>query len=135
MSTIDTSEFRKTVLSPSFWEDKMGYARGKRVGNHVYIAGCVASDGNAAVIGNDAYEQTAFIIAKIEKYLNELGAELSDVVSTVTHLTGFEHFDDYCRAFSERFRDIRPVNTTVAVKSLVEPRHYVEITATAIVGD
>ncbi|KAG8154032.1 hypothetical protein BFF94_008440 [Burkholderia catarinensis] len=126
---------RSTVFSPSFWEDKMGYARGKRVGNHVFIAGCVASDGSAEVIGSNAYDQTRFIIDKIERYLNELGAELDDVVSTTTHLTGFDHFDGYCRAFSERFGEIRPVNTTVAVASLVDPGHFVEITAIAIVDD
>nr|WP_246792609.1 RidA family protein [Burkholderia perseverans] len=126
---------RNTVFSPSFWEDKMGYARGKRVGNQVFIAGCVASDGNAEVIGDNAYDQTVFVIGKIEKYLNQLGARLDDVVSTTTHLTGFEHFDGYCRAFSERFSEIRPVNTTVAVKSLVKPEHVVEITAIAIVDD
>ncbi|MBN3816768.1 RidA family protein [Paraburkholderia sp. Se-20369] len=135
MSTIHADESRQTVLSPSHWENQMGYARGKRVGNHVFIAGCVASDGVERVIGDDAYAQTDFIIRKIEKYLNELGAELSDVVSTVTHLTDFAHFDDYCRAFHQHFHAIRPVNTTVAVKSLVEPRHYVEITATAIISD
>ncbi|MCW7761036.1 hypothetical protein B5C26_02095 [Photorhabdus luminescens] len=129
---MSSHEIRKTVFSPSPWENKMGYSRGKRVGNQIFIAGCVASDGDGNVMGENAYEQTLFIIEKIEKYLKELGAELTDVVSTVTHLTDFQHFDDYCRAFNEKFGDIRPVNTTIAVKSMVKPEHYVEITTIAI---
>lgn len=65
-------ETKKTVFSPSPWENKMGYSRGKRIGNQVFIAGCVASDGDGNVMGDDAYTQTLYIIDKIEKYLKEL---------------------------------------------------------------
>ncbi|WP_413737959.1 RidA family protein [Sodalis sp. RH21] len=132
MSNNATPVIRKTVFSPSLWEGKMGYSRGKRVGDHIYIAGCVACDGRGNIMGTDAYQQTIFIIEKIEKYLQELDAGLADVVSTVTHLRDFVFFDDYCRAFKEKFGDIGPVNTTIAVDSMVKPEHLVEITAIAI---
>ncbi|MDX7986180.1 RidA family protein [Xenorhabdus sp. 12] len=110
----------------------MGYSRGRRVGNQIFIAGCVASDGDGNVMGKDAYEQTIYIIEKIEKYLRELNGELPDVVSTITHLKDFKHFDDYCRAFKEKFGEINPVNTTIATNSMVLSEHLVEITAIAI---
>lgn len=125
---------RETVYSDSLWESQMGYARGVRAGNHVYIAGTVASDGQGKAQGKDAYEQTDFIIRKIRRALNQLGADLHDVVSTVTHLSDFAHFDDYARAHKEHFGRVPPVNTTVQAE-LVRPHFLVEVTATAIVAD
>ena len=135
LEIIMSIETKKTVFSPSPWENKMGYSRGKRIGNQVFIAGCVASDGDGNVMGDDAYTQTVYIIDKIEKYLKELDASLVDVVSTVTHIKDFVFFDDYCRGFKEKFESIRPVNTTIAVSSMVRPEHLVEITAIAIISD
>ena len=70
------SAVRETVFSESLWESQMGYARGVRVGNQVYIAGTVASDGEGNAQGEDAYTQTDFIIRKIQRALKELGADL-----------------------------------------------------------
>ncbi|WP_438493939.1 Rid family hydrolase [Streptomyces asiaticus] len=126
------SEERQVVFSESIWEPQMGYARGVRRGNHVFIAGTVAADGRGDVQGEDAFGQTVYVIRKIEHTLHQLGASLEDVVSTVTHLSDFAHFDDYARAFRQFFGTITPVNTTVQV-ALVRPEFVVEITATAVV--
>ncbi|OEU88206.1 hypothetical protein DB35_17625 [Streptomyces abyssalis] len=128
------SAARETTFSESLWESQMGYARGVRVGNHVYIAGTVASDGEGRAQGEDAYAQTDFIIRKIQRALKELGADLHDVVSTVTHLSDFSHFDDYALAHKEHLGEVLPVNTTVQAQ-LVRPHFLVEVTATAIVAD
>lgn len=125
---------KQVVFSPSAWEPQMGYARGVRTGNFVFIAGTVAADGDGNATGDDAYSQTVFIIKKIQTALRELGADLNNVVSTATHLSDFTHFDDYARGFKEYFGDITPTNTTVAV-ALVKPEFLVEITATAVVAD
>lgn len=123
---------KQVVFSESIWEPQMGYARGVRRGNHVFVAGTVAADGAGRAQGADAYEQTVWIIRKIQRTLQQLGADLEDVVSTVTHLSDFSHFDDYCRGFKEFFGGITPVNTTVQA-TLVRPELCVEITATALV--
>ncbi|MFC8125681.1 RidA family protein [Streptomyces sp. NPDC057302] len=125
---------RKVVFSESIWETQMGYARGMRHGDQIFIAGTVAADGAGEPQGDDAYEQTRFIIHKIQRALRELGADLDDVVSTVTHLADFTYFDDYSRAFKESFGVITPVNTTVQA-ALVRPQLLVEITATAVGSD
>jgi enamine deaminase RidA (YjgF/YER057c/UK114 family) len=111
----------------------MGYSRGVRVGNQVFIAGTAATDGEDRIQGSDAYSQTDFIIRKIQRALQELGADLADVVSTVTYLSDVAHFDDYARAHRRYFGEIRPVNTTVQA-ALVRPEFLVEITATAVLG-
>lgn len=123
---------RQVVSSPSTWEPKLGYSRGVRVGNQIFIAGTAATDGEDRVHGEDAYTQTEFIIRKIQSALRELGAGLEDVVSTVTHLSDVAHFDDYARAHRHYFGATRPVNTTVQA-TLVRPEFLVEITATAVV--
>jgi enamine deaminase RidA (YjgF/YER057c/UK114 family) len=124
--------FRQTVSSPSSWEPRLGYSRGLRVGNQIFIAGTAATDGEDRVRGADAYSQTEFIIEKIQAALRELGGELEDVVSTVTHLSDMAHFDGYARAHRKYFAAIRPVNTSV-LAALVRPEFLVEITATAVV--
>jgi len=133
--TVSNSSFRtnrKTVSSPSTWEPKLGYARGVRVGNQVFIAGTAAVDGEDRVQGADAYSQTLFIIRKIQAALHDLGAGLEDVVSTVTYLSDVADFDGYARAHLKYFGEIRPVNTTVQA-ALVRPELLVEITATAVI--
>lgn len=123
---------RTMVSSPSTWEPRLGYSRGVRVGNQVFIAGTTAIDGEDRVQGADAYSQTDFIIQKIRAALHDLGASLEDVVSTVTYLSDVAHFDDYARAHREYFGEIRPVNTTVQA-ALVRPDLMVEISATAVI--
>ncbi len=125
---------RQVVFSPSPWEPQIGYARGVRVGSLVFIAGTVAADGDGNAVGNDAYSQTVFIIKKIQAALHEFGADLKHVVSTITHLADFQHFDDYARGFKQYFDDVTPTNTTVAAK-LVKPEFFVEITVHAVVPD
>ncbi|MFI6040822.1 RidA family protein [Nocardia sp. NPDC051321] len=132
--TLETKESgRVVVFSPSIWEPQMGYSRGVRQGNHVYVAGTVATDGDGAVQGEGAYEQTQFILSKIEATLLQLGSCLEDVVSTTTHLRDFLHFDAYSEAFKSRFAEITPVNTTIRAE-LVKRELLVEISAIAIVG-
>ncbi|GAA1257985.1 RidA family protein [Sphaerisporangium rubeum] len=124
---------RRSVSSPSTWEPRLGYSRGVRIGNQVFVAGTAAIDGEDRVHGDDAYTQTDFIIRKIQTALRELGADLEDVVSTVTYLSDRAHFDDYARAHRAYFQDIAPVNTTV-LAALVRPDFLVEITATAVIA-
>jgi enamine deaminase RidA (YjgF/YER057c/UK114 family) len=124
--------FRQTVSSPSSWEPRLGYSRGLRVGNQIFIAGTAATDGEDRIRGTDAYSQTEFIMEKIHAALRELGGELEDVVSTVTHLSDMTHFDGYASAHRKYFGTIRPVNTTV-LAALVRPELFVEITATAVI--
>lgn len=98
----------------------------------MFIAGTAAVDGEDQVRGDDAYSQTEFVIQKIQAALRELGADLENVVSTVTHLSDLANFEAYARAHRKYFGQIRPVNTTVQA-SLVRPELLVEITATAVV--
>ena len=58
---------RQNIPSGAKWEDIVGYSRAVRIGNTVEVAGTTAMDGDKIVGENNAYEQTKFILSKIEK--------------------------------------------------------------------
>jgi enamine deaminase RidA (YjgF/YER057c/UK114 family) len=125
---------RTNYSSGAIWEDKVGYSRAVRVGNQIEVSGTVASDENGAIIGeNDPYEQTAYILQKIEKALLQAGASLKDVVRTRMFVTDISKFDEFARAHGEVFSSIKPCTSMVEVKGLVSPHYLIEIEATAII--
>ena len=53
---------------------------------------------------------------------------------TRVYLVRTEDFEEVGRAHGEVFSDIRPANTTLTVKELVDPRWLVEIEADAVLS-
>lgn len=127
---------RKNISSGAKWEDIVGYSRAVVVNNTIEITGTVAVDENSALVGGDsAYEQTKFIIQKIEKVLQQCGAELKDVVRTRLFVTDIDRWEEYGRAHGEFFATIRPCTTMVEVSALISPEYLIEIEATAILDN
>jgi enamine deaminase RidA (YjgF/YER057c/UK114 family) len=125
---------RTNYNSASVWEDVVGYSRAVRVGNHIEVSGTVAADENGQVAGrDDAYQQTVFILQKIEKILEEAGASLKDVVRTRMFVTDISRFAEYGRAHAEFFSAVKPCTSMIGVKGLVAPEYLIEIEATAII--
>ena len=126
---------RINYSSGAIWEDKVGYSRAVKVGNHIEVSGTVASDEEGKVVGKDsAYEQTKYILEKIEKALQQAGASLRDVVRTRMFVTDISRFDEYGRAHGEVFGSIKPCTSLLEVKGLVSPDYLIEIEATAILS-
>lgn len=124
---------RTNYSSGAIWEDKVGYSRAVKVGSHIEVSGTVASDENGNVVGrDDAYEQTKFILQKIETVLHQAGASLKDVVRTRLFVTDISRFDQYAKAHGEAFGSIKPCTSMLEVKALVAPEYLVEIEVTAI---
>ncbi|MCG2613008.1 RidA family protein [Terrimonas sp. NA20] len=127
---------RTNYSSGAKWEDIVGYSRAVRTGNTVEITGTVAvNENNQLVGGNDAYEQTRFILQKIEKVLVQTGASLKDVVRTRMFVTDITRWQEYGRAHGEVFADIKPCTSMIEVKGLIEPAYLIEIEATAVITD
>ena len=126
---------RHNYSSGAVFEEIVGYSRAVKTGNWVEVAGTVAIDGQNQVFGeNDPYEQTKFIIAKIEKVLLQAGSSLKDVVRTRMFVTDISRWEEYGKAHGEFFREIKPCTTMVEVKALIAPGYLVEIEATAFIG-
>jgi enamine deaminase RidA (YjgF/YER057c/UK114 family) len=127
---------RTNYSSGAKWEDIVGYSRAVRIGNTIEVTGTVAVDDNSALVGgNDAYDQTKFIIQKIEKVLQKAGASLKDVVRTRMFVTDISRWEEYGKAHGEFFKDIKPSTSMIEVKGLIAPEYLIEIEATAIISE
>jgi enamine deaminase RidA (YjgF/YER057c/UK114 family) len=126
---------RQNFSSGAKWEDIVGYSRAVRIGNIIEVTGTVAVDENSNLVGgNNAYEQTKFIIQKIEKVLERAGASLKDVVRTRMFVTDITRWEEYGKAHGEFFSSIKPCTSMIEVKGLIDPSYLIEIEATAILG-
>jgi enamine deaminase RidA (YjgF/YER057c/UK114 family) len=125
---------RVNYSSGAMWEDIVGYSRAVKVGNIIEVTGTVAIDENNEVVGkNDAYAQTKFILSKMEKILQQAGAELKHVVRTRMFVTDISRWEEYGKAHGEVFESIRPCTTMVEVSKLIGPDYLIEIEATVII--
>src|ERR1700694_3136055 len=119
---------RINYSSGSKWEDIVGYSRAVRMGNIVEVTGTVASGDDGQVVGqDDAYEQTRYIYQKIARVLERAGASMKDVVRVRMFVTDIARWQEYGKAHSEFFHDIKPCNTMVEVRALIEPGYLIEI--------
>jgi enamine deaminase RidA (YjgF/YER057c/UK114 family) len=125
---------RTNYSSGAKWEDIVGYSRAVKVGNTIEITGTVAVDDNSDLVGgNNAYEQTKFIIQKIEKVLQKAGASLKDVVRTRMFVIDISRWEEYGKAHGEFFKDIKPCTSMIEISKLISPEYLIEIEATAII--
>ena len=127
---------RQRVRTGAPWESIVGYCRAVRVGPHISVSGTapVGDDGNVVGVGN-AYAQAKRCIERIEKALNEAGADLTDVVRTRMFVTDISQWEAIGRAHGEAFGDVLPATAMVEVSRLIDPAMLIEIEADAIIAD
>jgi enamine deaminase RidA (YjgF/YER057c/UK114 family) len=126
---------RTNYSSGAIWEDIVGYSRAVKIGNTIEVTGTVAVDENNLVVGKDnAYEQTKFVITKIEKVLQQAGGSLKDVVRTRMFVTDISKWEEYGKAHGEFFKDIKPCTSMIEISSLIDAEYMIEIEATAILS-
>lgn len=126
---------RTNISSGAPWEGVVGYSRAVKVGNCIEVAGTTAVDGDQVIGAGNAYEQTRYILQKIEKALAAGGASLKDVVRTRMFVTNIDDWEAIGNAHGEFFREIKPAATMVEVSRLINPDLLVEIEVTAIIAD
>ncbi len=126
---------RENFSSGAPLEDKIGYSRAVKVGNFVFVGGTTTTNPEGVVEGEgDAYLQTKIILQKIQQALARAGAKLSEVYRVRIYVTDIKRAQEYMRAYSEFFKEIKPVTILVEVKALARPAHLVEIEADAVIG-
>lgn len=126
---------RENFSSGAPLEEKVGYSRAVKVGNFVFVGGTTTTNPEGIVEGEgDAYLQTKIILQKIEQALSRAGAQLSEVYRVRLYVTDIKQAQEIMRAYSEFFKEIKPVTILVEISALARPAHLVEIEADAIIG-
>ena len=116
-------------------EDKVGYSRAVRIGNMVLVGGTTTTTPEGVVEAEgDAYLQTKIILQKIEQALIRAGAKLSEVYRVRIYVTDITRSQEYMQAYSEFFKQIKPVTILAEISALARPAHLVEIEAEAMIG-
>ena len=78
--------------------------------------------------------QTKIVLQKIQQALQKAGAKLSEVYRVRIYVTDISRAQEYMKAYSEFFKEIKPVTILAEVNALARPAHLVEIEAEAIIG-
>ena len=126
---------RQNISSGTEYEKVAGYSRAVRLGNSVQVSGTTATEGADKIVGiGDSAAQTDFIIRKIERALQQAGAELRDVVRTRIYLAPGADWQAVARVHGKYFGEIRPANTLLYIHALVGEDYLVEMEAEAIIN-
>lgn len=123
---------RRRVSSGGPWEDRVGYSRAIRVGNHVYVSGSTGTRPDGT-IPEGVEAQTRQTLDTIEAALHEAGARIEHVVRVRNYVTNIDEWEQIAVALRERFADVRPAMTMVEVSRLIAPEQRIEIEVEAIV--
>ncbi|MFV0527868.1 MAG: Rid family hydrolase [Lachnospiraceae bacterium] len=125
---------RENYSSGAPLEEKVGYSRMVKVGNRVLVGGTTSVQLDGSVYGeNDAYEQAKYIFEKQIALLAEAGAKASDVIRVDAFVVGMKLCGEVGRAYSEFFKEIKPLFTAVGTPELNRPTQLVEISIEAVV--
>ena len=115
------------------FEETGSYARAKRIGPFVWVAGTTALEPTGKIHApDDAYAQTLYILGRIRDSLRAVGSDLRHVARVRVYLTDMAHAGGFIRAHGEVFKGIDPVLTAVTA-GLTQPGLVVEIDVDAII--
>ena len=89
---------RRKVSSGAPWEAVVGYSRAVAAGDHIWVTGCASIVEGEVVHAGDMYEQAKQAIANIGWALQQLGADLDDVVRTRIFVTDIGRWEQVGRA-------------------------------------
>jgi enamine deaminase RidA (YjgF/YER057c/UK114 family) len=117
------------------FEEIGSYARAKRIGPFVWVAGTTAIEPTGKIHAPyDGYAQTIFILGRIREALRALGADLHHVGRVRVYLTDMTYSAGFIQAHGEVFKGIDPVLTAVTA-GLTQPGLVVEIDVDAVIHD
>lgn len=113
----------------------------KKVGDFIYVSGTSSRkpDNSFEGVEVDEYgttnldikKKTRAVIENIRDILQEVGAELKDIVDVTSFLVNMNDFAGYNEIYAEYFDYNGPTRTTVAVHQLPHPHLLIEIKVVA----
>ncbi len=125
---------RELISNGNPMEAIVGFSRAVRVGPYISIGGTAPVDSNGNTVGlGDVGAQTKQCLEIIEAALIQAGSGLKDVVRTRVILTDIDRWKEAIDVRKLYFRDIRPVDTIMAVTRFVNPEWLVELEVDAVI--
>jgi enamine deaminase RidA (YjgF/YER057c/UK114 family) len=130
------SSRRRYVFTGSPYEKKLGVCRAVRDGRFVAVTGTAPLGPDGKTVGQgDAAAQGRRCLEIIRAALEELGADLSDVIRTRIFLIRIEDWQAVAKIHGEFFADIHPATTVLQVRAFINPDWLIEVEADAIVRE
>ena len=124
----------RQIRSQQNWKSDRPYSSGVLAGGLAFLAGHVPVDATGQTAGRDAREQSAAVLANLDRTLAAGGMCRDDIVSTVVYLMDMADIDALDDAYREFFGPSGPYpsRTTVQISSLGRSEFLVEVSAIAI---
>ena len=125
---------REHISNGNPMEAVVGFSRAVRVGPFISVGGTAPVDGDGKTVGvGDVAAQTRQCIELIKAALEQAGSGLQHVVRTRVILTNIDDWKAAVDVRKQYFRDIRPVDTIMAIDRFVNPEWLVELEADAVI--
>lgn len=116
-------------------EEVAGYSRMVTVGPFVYVGGTTSVQPDGTVYGeNDSYAQMKYILDKQLSFVEKAGGKKEDVISVKCYVTPAFNGKEGMKAYTELFKQIKPLCTSVTIAALNRPTQLVEVEMTAVIG-
>jgi len=113
------------------WASVVGYSRAVKMGNLIEVSGTTATTREGIVIcPKDPYGQMKYILAEVEKAVEELGATFANTIRTRIFFTNIEDWPEVAKAHGEYFASVMPACSFVGGAQLMLPDLRVEFEAT-----
>jgi reactive intermediate/imine deaminase len=110
------------------------YTDAVRIGQLLFVSGCVPVDAEGRLVGGDnVVEQARQTFANIGAVLDAGGSSFADVVKVTVFLTDIDDRPKINPVRQEVFGDSRPASTLVEVSRLAIPGAKIEVEAVAVV--
>jgi 2-iminobutanoate/2-iminopropanoate deaminase len=111
------------------------YTDAVRVGDLLFVSGCVPVDAEGRLVGgDDVVAQARQTFANVGAVLDAGGSSFADVAKVTVFLTDIDDRPKINPVRQEFFGESRPASTLVEVSRLAIPGAKIEVEAVAVVG-
>jgi reactive intermediate/imine deaminase len=123
---------REEIRLPELGEPISHYTDAVRVGDLLFVSGCVPTDAAGNVVGgDDVAAQARKVFENIGAILEAAGAGFADVAKVTVYLTDVDDRQTINPVRQEFFGSARPASTLVEVSRLAIPGIKIEVEAVA----
>ena len=126
---------RQEIRVPGQPEPISHYTDAVRVGDLLFVSGCVPVDAEGRLVGgDDVVEQARQTFANVGAVLEAGGSSFADVVKVTLFLTDVDDRPKINPVRQEFFGEARPASTLVEISRLAVPGAKIEVEAVAVVS-